>query len=206
MANDYTSSTDAFADISEGSYTTSDYPVMSDFVTFASRQIDAAFGRVAGFFYPTTDEVTYYYNGSGRATQYIDEFVSISSVAVAESGGLSSTDYTTWVEGTDYITYPYNASALGKPFTALGLVDYAGTKGAFYSGQKSVKVVGVAGYSASPPAIVAKATKIQAVQWFMKAKMGYQMVNSGGETASALNYALDDNVLTILKPIFLEFS
>ena len=32
------------------------------------------------------------------------------------------------------------------------------------------------------------------------------MVNSGGETASALNYALDDNVLTILKPIFLEFS
>ncbi len=58
MANDYTSSTDAFQDISEGNYAAADFPQMGNFVTAASRLIDREIGRWDGFFYPTTDAVT----------------------------------------------------------------------------------------------------------------------------------------------------
>lgn len=205
MTNDYTSSTDAFADISDGSYTTSDYPVMSSFVTVASRAIDGEFGRWPGFFYPSTDEVTNYYNGSGCDEQDIDEFVSISVVAVAEQGGLSSTDYTVWVLNTDYITTPYNAANKLKPITGLEIVSFNGVKAAFYSGQKSVKITGIAGYSTTPPDLVVQACKAQAVQWFMKAKMGWQNNNSG-EANAPLDYALDDNIRAMLTPLLLELS
>ena len=174
MANDYTTSTDAFADISEGSYTSSDYPVMANLFTVASRLIDGEFGRWAGFFYPTTDTVTYYYNGSNSDEQILDEFVSISQVSVSENGGLSSTNYTDWTVGTDYLTKPYNASNKGKPIDCLELILFNGIKRAWYGFQKSVKVMGIAGYSATPPELVVQACKAQAVQWFMRAKMGWQ--------------------------------
>src|SRR3970040_155133 len=106
MANDYTTSTDAFADIPEGNYSSSDFPSMASFVTAASRLIDREVGRWDGFFYPTTDSVDWYYEGAGDMEQEIDEFVSISAVAVSEEGSISSSDYTSWTVNTDYVTKP----------------------------------------------------------------------------------------------------
>lgn len=181
MAQDYTSSTDAFADISEGSYSSSDYLVMATFVTVASRLIDMEVGRWAGFFYPSSDDVTRYYDGSGERCQMIDEFVSITSISVSEQGGLASTDYTAWTT-TDYFTEPYNATVDGKPINKLTIDTLNGSQSIWYGYPKAVKVVGVAGYSATVPDLVAQAAKIQSVRWFMRAKGGYQDVQGNDDT------------------------
>jgi len=120
MANDYTTSTDAFAQLTDStSYQSSTdfYPVMDGLITAASRLIDREVGRRDGFFYPSTDAKTMYYNGSGDFEQKIDEFVSITTVSVAEQGGVASTSYTDWTENTDYVTLPYNASNDGSWIT-----------------------------------------------------------------------------------------
>lgn len=209
MANDYTSSTDAFADIPEGSYTDAEYPVMASFVRVASRLIDAEVGRWEGFFYPTTDGATYFYNGNGERVLDIDEFASITSVSVSEQGSLASTDYTDWTLNTDYLTLPYNASSKGKPITQLGIVDYQSTKDSWYPYQKAVKVVGIPGYSITTPKIVEQACKIQAVRWFMRAKGGYQDVTGTDETGRLFykgTAQLDGDVKLLLHPLKLELE
>ena len=209
MANDYTTSTDAFADISEGSYSSSDYPQMATFVTVASRLIDIEFGKPEGYFAPTTDDKTYYYDGSGLREQDIDEFVSITSVAVSETGSLSSSDYTTWTLNTDYLTMPYNASVKGKPINKLAIVDDDGTKSVWYSFQKAVRVIGVAGYSATAPDLIKQAAKIQAVRWFMRAKGGYQDETGTDETGKLFykgSPKLDGDIKLLLMPLMLELE
>lgn len=209
MANNYTTSTDAFADISEGNYSSSDFPQMDSFVETASRLIDLEMGKWEGFFYPTTDTVTFYYDGSGGYEQYIDEFVSISEVAVSEQGGLQSTDYTVR-SSSDYFTYPYNAIAKGKPVWKLvtDVWNDSTNNLIFDSYPKAVRVTGIAGYSTTPPAIVEQATKMQAIRYFMRAKQGYQdtgvNANIGGLTFSKLE--LDPDVKQLLHPLKLELE
>jgi hypothetical protein len=209
VTNDYSTSTDAFADISEASYSSSDYPAMAGFVTTASRLIDQEMGRWAGFFYPTTDSKTYYFDGSGDDEMDIGEWASISAVSVAEQGGIASTDYTAWTENTDYITAPYNATNLSKPIRHLVLVEYASTKYTFYRGQKSIKVVGIPGYSLTPPDVIVLATRMQATRWFMRAKQGYQDTGAtaeiGGLTFSR-KLELDPDIQQLLHGIKMELS
>ena len=207
MANDYTTSLSAFGDISEGNYIPGNFPEMETFITAASRLIDSEVGRWEGFFYPSTDTVTRYYDGSGYDEQMIDEFASITSVAVSEQGGTASTDYTTW-SSSDYFAYPYNAALDGKPITKL-VVDFNGSKAAWYGYRKAVQVVGLAGYSVAVNSIVASACRRQAVIWFMKAKGGYQE-QSGGDTAAKLAYtdtsALAPEVKSMLHGLKLELE
>lgn len=209
MTNAYTTSTDAFADIADGNYSSSDYPQMTAFVTAASRLIDREMGRWDGFFYPTTDEVTNYYDGNADLELDIDEFVSISAVAVSEQGSLSSSDYTSWTLNTDYITKPYNATNKGRPITILAVAESNGTKPLWYGYQKCVKVTGIAGYSSTPPDIIEQATKMQAVRWFMRAKQGYQdtgaNVDIGGLSFSK-KLELDPDVRQLLWPLKLELE
>jgi hypothetical protein len=209
VTNSYTSSTDVFADMPEGNYTTYDAPQMATFITVASRLIDREMGKWDGFFYPTSDTVDWYYDGSGEYEQEIDEFVSISAVAVSEQGTIASTDYTSWTLNTDYITKPYNATGKSKPINRLVLVQHNGTKGAWYGGQKAVKVTGIPGYSATPPDVVALACRIQAVRWFMRAKQGYQdtgvQAEIGGLTFSKKT-ELDPDIKQLLHPLKLELG
>jgi len=204
MANDYTSSTDAFADISEGNYSSSDYPQMATMVTAASRLIDKELGKWEGFFYPTTDSVDRYYDGAGGIEQDIDEFVSISAVAVSEQGGLASTDYTSF-SSSDYFTAPYNTT----PIKTLVIDTLNGSQSRFYGYRKAVKVTGIPGYSLTPPDLIAQATKRQAVRWFMQAKQGYQDTGAqatiGGMTFTSMQ-DLDPDIKKMLKPYVLEFS
>lgn len=208
MANNYATSTDAFADISEGNFSTSDFPQMESFVTTASRLIDLEVGRWEGFFYPTTDEVTRYYTGSGEDSQEIDEFATITTVSVSENGGTASTDYTDW-GSTDYYVEPFNYSTSGKPITRLAIDNYYGSKPGFYGYAKSIRIVGRPGYSTAPPAAIALATRIQAVRWFMRAKGGYQDVTGSDETGRLFykgTAQLDGDVKLLLHPFKLELD
>lgn len=209
MAQDYSTSTDAFNDMSEGSYTSSDYTQMASFVTAASRLIDNELGVWAGFFYPTTDSVVFYFDGSGCGEQYIDPFAAITEVAVSIQGGLQSSDYTVW-SSSDYIEYPYNHSAKGKPITRI-LVDEwnQSTNTTFYRYPKSVRVTGQPGYSATPPDTIALATRIQAVRWFMRAKQGYQDTGANtnlGPITITTKLELDPDVKQLLFAYKLELE
>lgn len=208
MANDYTTSTDAFQDISEGNYTSSDYPQMATFISAVSRLIDAEVGQWPGFFYPTTDSVTWYYDGSGEDVLHIDPFVSVSSVSVSETGSLTSSDYTAW-GSTEYMTWPYNASGKGKPITELRVDNYNGTKANWYEYPKSVSVTGVAGYSTTTPDLVKQACKMQAVRFFMRAKQGYQDTGATAEIGGITfkgKLELDPDVKALLWPLKLELT
>lgn len=180
---------------------------MSTFVTAASRLIDLEVGRWEGFFYPTSDTVTRYYDGSGMDELEIDEFVSISDVSVSEQGGTASTDYTAW-GSTDYFTAPYNYSANGKPITKL-FIDFNGSKPCFYSYRKSVKVTGIAGYSASIPAAIGLACRIQSTRWFMRAKQAYQDTGASAEIGGMKftgKLELDPDIRQLLHPFKLELE
>lgn len=207
MANDYTTAQKVFDEMPEGSFTQLEIPNIATYITTASRLIDALVGRWDGFFYPTTDEVTYYYDGSGCAEQDIDEFASITSVSVSEQGGTSSTDYTAW-SSSDYFTEPYNATNKGKPVNKL-VVDMNGAQSVFYRYHKSVKVVGVAGYSVAVPSIIAQATRIQAVRWALRARGGWQDV-AGNESMGYQRHKaiteLDGDIRGMLHTFVLELQ
>jgi hypothetical protein len=209
MANDYTTSTDAFADMSEGNYATSDYGQMATFVTTASRLIDLEVGKWPGFFFPTTDTVDLYYDGSNCDELEIDMFASISAVAVSEQGGVESSDYTA-LSSSDYVTWPYNVSTKQKPIKKL-IIDNLNASpvvSIWPRYRKAVKVSGIPGYYTSTPDVVARACRRQALQWFMSAKQGYQQegasANIGGMTFTTER--LDSNIKEMLWPYILEFS
>lgn len=210
MANDYSSSTDAFADMPESGYSSSDtaaFAAMAGFVTAASRAVDLEVGRRPGFFYPTTDEVTLYYDGSGCDELEIGEFASISAVGISEQGGLQSTDYTT-LSSSDYFVEPYNYATDGKPIRKIILDTLNGSQWSFFGYRKGVKVTGIAGYSTTVPDTIARAVRRQAIQWFMAAKQGYQdtgaSANIGGMTFTVDR--LDSNIKEMIWPFILELS
>jgi hypothetical protein len=213
VANNYTTTTDTFADIPESAFGTSTdtayATAMDGFITTASRLIDLEFGRWEGFFYPTTDDKTYYYDGDGEYVQDIDEFASITTVSVSERGGLASTDYTDWTLNTDYITRPSNATNKGKPINQLEIASSGGTKGAWYAGQRSVRVVGIPGYSTTPPDVIEHACRMQATRWFMRAKQGYQdtgVTAEIGPMTFSRKLELDPDIKALLHPLKLELD
>lgn len=181
---------------------------MATFITSASRLIDRELAVIPGFFYPTTDSIVYYFNGSGEHEQVISPFASISEVAVSEAGGLESSDYTVW-SSSDYIEYPYNYAAQNRPITKLIANVLNSTRGGFDRYPKSVRITGQPGYSTTPPDLIALATRMQAVRWFMRAKQGYQDTgasqNIGGLQFSA-KLELDPDIRQILHGFKLELE
>jgi len=156
-------------DVTDDTYDT----VLGNMVTAASRLIDRYVGGWDNYFYPTTDSQTRYFDGSGEEIQYIDPMVSLTSVAVSDSGRAVS-DYTTWTNDSDFFVSPYNHASIGMPIMSLVIDNDSGSKGTWGKTRKGVKVTGVFGWSLTPPADVEQACKIQAVRWFMRSKQGYQ--------------------------------
>jgi hypothetical protein len=163
-------------------------------VTSASRMIDKEVGVDSNYFAtPSSDSSTRYYDGNGRGCVYIGDWQSVSAVAVSEEGGLASSDYTAW-SSSDYITAPYNVT----PIYELHVDTLNGSKLYFEPYRKAVKVTGVWGYSATPPADVALAAKIQTVRLFQRSKQMFS--TSGAADAGEMNFtALDPDVAQIVS-------
>jgi len=160
-----------------GLASTTDYDVaLSTLITAASRAIDQEVGRWDNYFYPSTDGVTRYYDGNGESKLWIDEFVSITSVSVSEQGSVSSTDYTLWA-ASDYITWPYNST----PIMRLDVDRWNGSKLYFDAYPKAVQVIGIPGYSATPPEIVNLACTEQVQRWWVEAKQNWQQSGADAE-------------------------
>lgn len=188
-------------------FTTTDHDVaVGNFITRASRLIDKEFGLWENAFYPSTDAETRYFDGSGEKEQWIDPFVSISQLSVSESGGRASTNYTDWTVDTDYYVWPYNYSGTQKPITKLIVDNDSGSKGYFAPVKKGIKVVGVPGYSSTPPSEVAEACRIQVVRWLMRAKEDWQDAQFNAQAGRMIySKELDPDIRRLLAPLKLEF-
>jgi hypothetical protein len=184
-----------------GLASSTDYDDMLNSLSIAaSRLIDREVGRGDGYFYPSTADYTRYYDGSGETSLWIDETVSITTVKVAEDGGISSSDYTTW-SSTDFIAWPYNYSQIGMPIMRLDVDRLNGSKMYWNAYRKSVSITGVFGYSITPPADIVQACIIQVVRWFMRAKQAFQDAGAAPELGQLFyTRKLDPDVALILEP------
>lgn len=199
---DYTTVSQVKADMPDSAlYTSNDYDlVLSEMITNASRLIDREVGGWPDYFYASAPE-TRYYDGPGEDELWIDPCVTLTSVAVAESGGRQAGDYTTWIEDTDFYVWPYNYATIGQPIKKLIIDNDSGNKGRFPRSRKAIKVTGLFGYSATPPADITQACKIQAMRWFMRAKQGYQDASANANIGEMVYVQeLDPDVKRLLMP------
>lgn len=203
MANSYCTSTDIIVDMPDSplySSTDAAYGTALDgMIASASRLIDEEVGRWPGYYYPTTDAETRYFDGDGSDEAYIDECLTLTTLAVSEDGYRGASDYTTWTLNTDYFVHPYNYSAYSQPITKI-IVEPNGNKAGFLNAKKIIKVTGIFGYSLTPPDYIKRATMIQAVRWYMRAKQAYQDRNATSELGQYVyGKGLDPDIAELIK-------
>lgn len=129
----------------------------------------------------------------------IDDLVSASAVTVDLDGNGSYE--TTWVEGTDFLLDPTNATLDGGPTRKLVLIPAAGRT--FPTYRRSIKIQGTFGWAAVP-VVVKMATKILAARYFKRGReTPYAIVTIVGEAAAAAARlpAQDPDVATLLDSI-----
>lgn len=187
-----------------GLVSSSDYDdTLAALITAASRLIDREIGQAPNYFYPSTSDETRYFDGSGEYTQRIDDAISITSVSVAEQGDL--TDFTVWSSSDfDYQVMPANYALTGQPIRQLTTAIWNSDKGSFPYAKQAVKVVGIFGYSATPPADVKQAAIIQTVRWFMRSKQAYQDSGANAQVGQTNVTTMDADVKAILYHYLIE--
>lgn len=169
--SDYITVEDVMAEMPDTDFTGKYVPVLQAIVTRASRMVDRLTGREDGA-YQVTAATVRYFDGSGCAFQWVDEMAAApTTVAVDETGDRAT--YTTWA-ATDYMVWPYNALAKGRPYTRLDVDQLSGDHALFYAFPQSVKVTAKWGYSTTPPGEIYQATLTQAVRWFKRAQQAFQ--------------------------------
>lgn len=199
---DYTSVEQVKADMPDSAlYDSVDYDlVLSEMITNASRLIDREVGGWPNYFVASSMEERYF-DGSGELEQWIDPLLTLDFLSVAETGGRSAADYTSWTLNTDFYVWPYNHDAVGLPIQKFIVDNHSGAKGKFPKGKKGVWVGGLFGYSATAPSPIAQACKITALRWFMRAKQGYQDASASAALGQMIYIqSLDPDVKALLMP------
>jgi hypothetical protein len=171
--------------------------LMNALITRASRLIDRAAGRANDAFYASTATARTF-DGSGCREQWVDEMAAAPTlVEVSETGSL--TTYETWAS-TDYMLWPYNAAAEGRPYMRLDVDQLNGNKAVWYKFPKSVKITAKWGYSIAPPDEIKQACIIQSVRWFKRSQQAFQDAGAIVELGQ-LRYVqrLDPDVQTIIE-------
>jgi hypothetical protein len=92
-------------------------------------------------FYPRL--VTHYFNGNGRASQRIGDWLSITTVSMSDDDGETYTD----LAASDWYASVEGDVNSPKSYTHLHISRLSDDYSYFYCGQKSLKVVGVAAYT-----------------------------------------------------------
>jgi hypothetical protein len=176
----YTTLTEVKAQLVDtiGSSTDTTYDsLISTLILSASRAIDGYVGQGDLYFYASSSDHPSgatdirYYDGVSSPELVIDDFLSISELAVSEAGALSSTDYTVF-SSSDFFIAPYNAPSKHKPYNKIILDQVNGSR-AFYRFKKAVRVTGVFGYSLTPPEDVKQACNIMVVRTFQRSKNAF---------------------------------
>lgn len=175
MANNYCTVIEVTELMPDTGFNTGDYDqLLTASIERASRAVDREVGRWDGYFYPSTADETRYFRGNDESELRIDEAVSITSIGLDESG-----DYTyTLLGSTDWYAHPYNR----LPIKSVCMDENIGSYSYFYDAPKSVQIIGVFGYAATPPADVRMATAMLAVRYFKRGLQSFRDMGAAVET------------------------
>lgn len=124
--------------------------------------------------YAIQADTTRYYDGvpltatDGINSLYTDEFVAITTIGLAPSGG----NVYTPMSADDFWLYPYNALTQGKPFYRVDLTGL-GSVQKWPSRPHSIQIVGKFGYSATVPPAVFEGLLLYVIKFLRKAQTNY---------------------------------
>jgi len=140
----------------------------------ASRLIDAQRGLENNAYLATGAASARVLDGNGQVSLRLPwPAVSVSTVEVEETDGT----YTEWA-ATDYFTWPRN-TLTNQPIWRLDVNrKSSGTKQVWTRGQDRVRVTAVWGVSATVPALIERACKMQTAIWYKMAMSGWS--DTGG--------------------------
>jgi hypothetical protein len=211
-ANDYVTVGEIKAALPDENWGNTYDTAMGRLVTAASRAIDRFTKREPGFWYVSAD-TTRYFDGSRCRELWIGYLAAApTSLSVAESGDVDSSagtggTYTAW-SASDYLLWPYNAIAEGRPYQRLDIDQLSGSKSAWYGFRKGVKIVGKFGWSTAVPSEIGQVALIQAMRWFKRGQQSFQDTGAIVELGQ-LTYAqqLDPDIAMMLDcPPFREVT
>lgn len=165
-------------------------------ITAVSRLIDTEARRR---FYTSPADETRYYTAASSEFVLTDDIVSVTSVATDNAGDGSYA--TAWVS-TDFQLSPFNASALGMPYTEIR-VKRLGSQKFNRCIEAGVKIVGKFGVPTGSPwlEIVREACLIQCARLFKRKDSPFGIAGTGefGQL-SMLKPTLDPDVKVMLAP------
>lgn len=169
--------------------------------TALTRALDAAEAQINAYtgrrFTTEGSTSTRYYTALSAGQVLIDPLQNLTGLTVDTDTTGDGTFDTSWTVDTQFRLAPYNAAALGQPYTAI--VPVGELK--FPTGDRRVRVVGRFGWSAAPPADVVQATLIQAAFLFKRKDAPFGIAGSA-EYGSELRIlaALDPTARSLLWP------
>lgn len=173
---------------------TIDDDALSNAINAASRNIDDFTGR---FFYPdgtTQTPVVRYYSPTNIRTLFVDDFVSVSEVAIDWA---YSRTWSSVLAINEYMVEPINNPRKGRPYDRIIC-----TGGSFFpeSFPQSVRVTGVWGWSAVPE-VVRQACLIQSSRLFNRAASPFGIAGSPDLGVVRLSARLDPDVQVLLSSV-----
>lgn len=181
---------------------TADDPALAAAITAASRAIDHECGRQFGLVTPAvartyTADCSYYLDG--RPALPIDDLSSVFDLVVETDVDDTGTYATELIEATDYVLWPYNAAADGRPWTHL--LMRSGSVYAWPHYANSIRVTGLFGWPAVP-AVVTSACLIQAARFFVRRDASFGIAGSPelGNEMRLLD-RLDPDVAVLLSSV-----
>jgi len=123
--------------------TTSD-ALLEVIIEAASRTIDSDCGR---FFYKSATDETRYYSAEFAEKLFCnDDIVTITELATDDAN--NRTWSSLWSASADYDLIPYNATAMGRPYTSIEMTSIGAY--IFPTYPKAVKITGVFGWPSVP--------------------------------------------------------
>lgn len=165
-----------------------------------SRAIDY---QCARYFWKDASDTTRYFTPLDAEYILTGDLVSVTSLAVDNSGDRS---YTTWTVDTDYELWPYNAllEQEQRPYLRVDVAPQGGKR--FYAGiSKGVKIIGKFGWPAVP-----KPVKEACLIWSMRTykryatPLGVSAMTALGELQTKVPPP-DPDVMFLLSPYVLQY-
>lgn len=171
---------------------------LSASILAASRAVDSLCDR--RFWKNTVDE-TRYYTPSSAALVATDDIVSLTTLKTDADG--DGTFEQTWVANTQYVPYPLNAVADGRPFDRLEAHPSSGM--VFPVAPRSVQAVGIFGWSVVPGPVTL-ATTILAGKLVRRSREAPFGVVSVGIDGSAVRIGRTDPDVTMLLAPYMRLT
>lgn len=185
MANEYATSAELKARL--GITDSQDDSVIAAVLAAVSREIDDWTGRR---FYAASE--TRYYTADSSELLWLDDVLSISSLATDEAGDRT---YATAWSASYYDLEPYNAALQGKPYSRL-----RARTGAFPLTHRGVKVIGSFGYASTTPPVIKEACLIQSSRIFRRRDAPLGVVGAPDIGQIILRGQLDPDVKVMIQP------